>query len=171
MLSRGFSRNWLLLTKAADFSYLLNALGVFHALKASWGFSHDVYNEGSWKLPVIKTGQAFGQKPPLIPVGLINAEGTACWKYSFWTDSLDYLEAQIKLLNRFLRLSRSTLVWIIQLPAMLITPETAKCIFRHSSQEFQIYRPESLLPSLKCFRKLRSEIQHPWAIRQRGLGQ
>lgn len=34
-LSSGFSRNWLLLTKEADFSYLLNALGVFHALKAS----------------------------------------------------------------------------------------------------------------------------------------
>lgn len=34
-LSRGFSRNWLLLTREADFSYLLNALGVFHALKAS----------------------------------------------------------------------------------------------------------------------------------------
>jgi len=51
-LSRGFSRNWLLLTREADFSYLLNALGVFQALKASWGFSHDVYNEGSRKLPV-----------------------------------------------------------------------------------------------------------------------
>lgn len=34
-LSRGFSRNWLLLTREADFSYLLNALGVFHSLKAS----------------------------------------------------------------------------------------------------------------------------------------
>lgn len=33
-LSRGFSRNWLLLTREADFSYLLNALGVFHSLKA-----------------------------------------------------------------------------------------------------------------------------------------
>lgn len=61
MLSRGFSRNWLLLTKEADFSYLLNALGVFHALKASWGLSQDVYNEGSRKLPGAERRQPFWQ--------------------------------------------------------------------------------------------------------------
>lgn len=59
MLSISFSRNWLLLTKEADFSYLLKALGVFHTLKASWGFSHDVYNAGSLKPPARGIRQSF----------------------------------------------------------------------------------------------------------------
>lgn len=128
MLSRGFSRNWLLLTKAADFSYLLNALGVFHALKASWGFSHDVYKEGSWKLPGAETGQPLEQSLTWSLCGLINAgRSVQAWENTCRVGSL----LKIQLLNRFLRLSRSTLLWILQLPAMLTTPETAKFIFRH----------------------------------------
>lgn len=47
----GVSKNWLLLTKEADFSYLSKALGVFHTVKASWALSHDVYKAGSLKPP------------------------------------------------------------------------------------------------------------------------
>lgn len=59
MLSISFSKNWLLLTKEADFSYLLKALGVFHIWKASWGFSQDVYNAGSRKPPAMGIRQFF----------------------------------------------------------------------------------------------------------------
>lgn len=40
--SSGFTKNWLLLTNAADFSYLLRARWVFHTWKASSGASQDV---------------------------------------------------------------------------------------------------------------------------------
>lgn len=42
IVSSGFTKNWLLLTNAADFSYLLKARWVLHTLKASTGFNQDV---------------------------------------------------------------------------------------------------------------------------------
>lgn len=42
MLSRGWRRDWLLLTSVADLSYLLKGTGVFHELKASSGESQEV---------------------------------------------------------------------------------------------------------------------------------
>lgn len=42
MLSRGCSSAWLLLTRVADFSYLLKGAGDFHTLKASCGGSQGV---------------------------------------------------------------------------------------------------------------------------------
>jgi len=49
ILSSGFKRYWLLLTKVADFSYPLNATGEFHVLKQFSVLSHGTYNAGSLK--------------------------------------------------------------------------------------------------------------------------
>lgn len=49
ILSRGFKRDWLLLTKVADFSYPLKATGEVHVLKLFSVLSHGTYNAGSLK--------------------------------------------------------------------------------------------------------------------------
>jgi len=49
ILSSGFKRYWLLLTKVADFSYPLNATGEFHVLKQFSVLSHGTYKAGSLK--------------------------------------------------------------------------------------------------------------------------
>lgn len=59
IVSSGLTKNWLLLTSAADLSYLLKALEVFHTDKASAGLSHEVYRAGSLNPSGAGRGQQY----------------------------------------------------------------------------------------------------------------